>query len=73
MIKYIKCNGAPSVGDSLLRFSQLKISFINQNKTSFILEKCCHLTLCPHLIEPNRELLRCKIFNTCVNIVFTSD
>ena len=34
-------------------FSQLKISFINQNQTSFIRDCCCHLTLCKHLIEPN--------------------
>ena len=30
--------------DSLLRFSQLKISFISQNKTSCIRDRCCHLT-----------------------------
>ena len=39
--------------DSLLRFSQLKISFIHQNQTSSILDKCCHLRLCLHLIEHN--------------------
>ena len=39
--------------DSLLHFSHLKISFTNQNKTSFILDKCWHLTLCSHLIQPN--------------------
>ena len=39
--------------DSLLHFSLLKISFINQNETSFIRDRCCYVTLCLHLIEPN--------------------
>ena len=39
--------------DSLGHFSQLKISFINQNEPSFFPDKHCHLTLCLHLIEPN--------------------
>ena len=39
---------------SLLRFSQLKIkSNVKQNETSFIGDRCCHLTLCSPLIEPN--------------------
>ena len=62
-----RSNGAPSVedgitllvpDDSLLHFSLAKISFIYQNKTSFIGDMCCHLKLCSHLFEPNKNLER---------------
>ena len=53
-------NGAPFAVDSisglkfrLLYFLQLKIVYFEQNKTFFILDKCCHLVLCYNLREPN--------------------
>ena len=39
--------------NSLLRFPPLRISCITINKTSFIQDEHCHLTLCLHLIESN--------------------
>ena len=39
--------------NGLFRFSLLKINFIKQNKASFIRDRCCHVTLSVHLIEPN--------------------
>ena len=52
-------------GDSLLRFSQLKISFINQNETYFIWSRCCHLTLSIHLLEP------CKCQSSYITIRYS--
>ena len=37
--------------NSLLRFPPLRIRCITINKTSFIQDEHCHLTLCLHLIE----------------------
>ena len=42
--------------DSLLRFSQLKNSCQEGNKTSFIRDWCCHLPLSLHLMEPHYQL-----------------
>ena len=39
--------------DSLLCLSIAKKFFIEANATFFIRDKCCHLTLCLHLMEPN--------------------
>ena len=40
--------------DDIQRISNFKLSFTNQNETSFIRDMCCHLMLCLHLIEPIR-------------------
>ena len=39
--------------NSLLRFSLFEIIYNQGNKTLFIQDKCCHVTLCLHLMEPN--------------------
>ena len=56
--------------DSLWHFSQLKISFINQNETAFIRDRCCHLTLCLHLMEADCQGSKAKKFPTRSNLLF---
>ena len=51
--------------DSLLHFSQLKISFINQNETSFSVVRYCHQTLCFHLMECGQLLLHIGRAHAC--------
>ena len=41
-----------------MRFTQPKISFINQNETSFIRDRCCPLSLCLHPIKPRFSKVR---------------
>ena len=43
-------DGVTGPDDSL---QQLKISSFNQNETSFIRDRCCHLTRCLQMIESN--------------------
>ena len=47
--------------NSLQHFSLLKMSFIDQNKTSFTRDECCHLTLCLHNCLPGHDEGRVRV------------
>ena len=45
--------GSTGPGYSLMRFDSQEKNLPGWNDTSFIRDKCCHLTLCFHLMEPH--------------------
>ena len=53
--------------DSLLHFSLLKITFINQNKPFFIRDMCSHLTSGSHLIESKWLCCAVIVFLTLIS------